>query len=427
MKTKLHCFVTAMVATIITALGLQLALAQTPDPAAFVTTDQPGYQPGGTVHITGGGFQAGETVALQVLRTDTEICPSPGHAPWEVVADDTGAIVAEWVICPGDGVGTPFQLGAAGQTSTLTALTTFQIGAAIAAYVTTDQADYPPGSTVYITGGGFDAGENVSVQVVHADGTGTNDPVHQPWTVVADTNGVFQTSWNVGNDHLGASLQVLASRQPPGVTAQAAFTDSGGPSGYALAFDGLNDYVRVLDAADLRVSDRLTIECWIRTPAVFTYGTLVSKYEDDTDQRGWMVNFGEMGVLNHLCVVFTAQGAWLPDYLQWDTGLSFIANTWYHVAVTHDASLPNNNVKVYVNGSLGAQTTWAHPVFANMANLLIGGYDGWGNGFNSGANSRWYSGQIDEVRIWNVARTEAEIQANMNQPLVGNESGLVAY
>ena len=38
-----------------------------------------------------------------------------------------------------------------------------------------------------------------------------------------------------------------------------------------------------------------------------------------------------------------------------------------------------------------------------------------------------FVGRIDEVRIWNVARTEAEIRSDMNIQLTGDESGLIAY
>ncbi|EDN70577.1 conserved hypothetical protein [Beggiatoa sp. PS] len=48
-------------------------------------------------------------------------------------------------------------------------------------------------------------------------------------------------------------------------------------------------------------------------------------------------------------------------------------------------------------------------------------------GENAQEMGRLFEGQIDEVRIWNTARTQAEIQANMNITLQGNESGLVAY
>src|SRR6266496_3696574 len=62
-----------------------------------------------------------------------------------------------------------------------------------AAWVTTDASDYPPGSTVYITGAGFAPGETVTCQVLHSP-TGSDDltsPAHQPWTVTADADGNF--------------------------------------------------------------------------------------------------------------------------------------------------------------------------------------------------------------------------------------------
>ena len=44
-------------------------------------------------------------------------------------------------------------------------------------------------------------------------------------------------------------------------------------------------------------------------------------------------------------------------------------------------------------------------------------------------NTRYYTfqGQIDEVRVWNVARTPGDLQANMSHELTGNEAGLAAY
>src|SRR6266566_9610834 len=46
---------------------------------------------------------------------------------------------------------------------------------AFAQSVSTDQADYPPGGTVYITGGGFTPGETVTCQVLHIPDTGDNN------------------------------------------------------------------------------------------------------------------------------------------------------------------------------------------------------------------------------------------------------------
>src|SRR6266849_4649171 len=99
-----------------------------------------------------------------------------------------------------------------------------------AAWVTTDAPDYPPGSTVYIAGGGFAPGEIVTNQVLHIPDTGDNNTstAHQPWTVTADADGNFSTTWDVpfDQDELGATLQLTAVGQTSGLTALTTFTDS---------------------------------------------------------------------------------------------------------------------------------------------------------------------------------------------------------
>src|SRR5207248_1144765 len=96
---------------------------------------------------------------------------------------------------------------------------------ATAATVTTDQTDYLPGATAYITGSGFSPGETVKCQVLHADGTfdNTTSGAHAPWYVTdggaGDLDGVadgnIQTSWLVpaDQDELGATLELTATGQ----------------------------------------------------------------------------------------------------------------------------------------------------------------------------------------------------------------------
>src|SRR6266568_2096078 len=116
------------------------------------------------------------------------------------------------------------------------------------ATVTTDQSDYPPGSTVYITGAGFTPGEIVTNQVLHIPDTGDNNtsPAHDPWTVTADDAGNFVTTWDVpfDQDELGATLQLTATGQTSGLPAQTTFTDAGNapsaPTAVAVSLNPAN-------------------------------------------------------------------------------------------------------------------------------------------------------------------------------------------
>ena len=89
-------------------------------------------------------------------------------------------------------------------------------------------------------------------------------------------------------------------------------------------------------------------------------------------------------------------------------------NEWVHVAVSYSAI--NTEAKLYVNGVLEDTNS--------NASLNITGV-GAGIGYNTGDNS--FNGAIDDVRIWNVVRTEAEISGSINTCFTGTETGLYAF
>lgn len=87
-------------------------------------------------------------------------------------------------------------------------------------------------------------------------------------------------------------------------------------------------------------------------------------------------------------------------------------NVWSHLAFTYDANGGANNLKLYMNGKLIAQTNATGPLATGDGLFFTGIYGIW---------------DVAELRLWNVVRTHAQIAANMKQSLVGNEAGLNAY
>ncbi|MDJ0796847.1 MAG: RICIN domain-containing protein [Calothrix sp. MO_167.B12] len=94
------------------------------------------------------------------------------------------------------------------------------------------------------------------------------------------------------------------------------------------------------------------------------------------------------------------------------TGEVLVPNDWNHVAVTFDGTF----YKVYVNGEEKYTTEelkGKQPV--NTPIKYIGKVD------------NHFPGKIAEVRVWNIARSQKEIQENMNRRLLGTEQKLAAY
>ncbi len=82
---------------------------------------------------------------------------------------------------------------------------------------------------------------------------------------------------------------------------------------------------------------------------------------------------------------------------------AFSANTWYHLAGVYDGT----TMKLYVNGVLEATST------AESGDILYA--DSWlAVGMYKDDNEAYsFPGTLDEVRIWNVARSQSDIQAAM--------------
>jgi|GEM_PF-3138727 len=89
---------------------------------------------------------------------------------------------------------------------------------------------------------------------------------------------------------------------------------------------------------------------------------------------------------------------------------------WAHIATTYDGT----TWRFYKNGDLVG-------TYVGGAEYLIDAIDVYfGNGYGDGINGFW-TGQIDEARIWDVARTQSEIQAGMYGELGASPTGLIAY
>jgi hypothetical protein len=81
-------------------------------------------------------------------------------------------------------------------------------------------------------------------------------------------------------------------------------------------------------------------------------------------------------------------------------GTRLLASTWAHLAATYDGSTQ----RLYVNGVQVSSRAQTGPIAISSGPLRIGGNAVWGE---------YFQGRIDEVRIYNRALSQAEVQTDM--------------
>tara|TARA_R110001592_G_scaffold68626_2_gene210368 strand:+ start:63397 stop:64800 length:1404 start_codon:yes stop_codon:yes gene_type:complete len=178
----------------------------------------------------------------------------------------------------------------------------------------------------------------------------------------------------------------------------------------ALSFDGTNDYVDCGNNASVQITgNQITLEAWIfptSWKSLIWQGNIIAKEQNGFgNDNGYMLRAGNNGSLN----LTLGSGSW-SELISATNTLSL--NTWQHVAGTYDGSY----LRLYVNGNVVDSMAANINISNSSSTLFIG---------DNGSGARHFPGTVDEVRIWNIARTRSEIQARMNDELCGNETGLV--
>ena len=162
--------------------------------------------------------------------------------------------------------------------------------------------------------------------------------------------------------------------------------------GAALASNGNNQLVTVPDDASLDIECELSIEFWCKPTGYETWGAIVMKASGNS----WGGGYGIYLYDSELRFFPTGFGN------QHATGYAVPLDQWTHIAATYDGT----ESKVYVNGILESSKTIGLPIPTNNYPMGISGDPG-DPRFN-------FNGHLDEVRVWNKALSQSEIQANMN-------------
>jgi len=189
--------------------------------------------------------------------------------------------------------------------------------------------------------------------------------------------------------------------------------------GYALRFDGASDFVRLAETAFIMApgwESTKTVSLWVK-PTGAAYCNYPSPASCDVifgdRPRWWGISRGVSQGVDRIWV-------WNVDGDVDAVGIEYALDEWIHVTLVHSDGI----LRAYRNGVLvGSVPSGAtqQPSTGALPILHLGGM------INNVTRNWTFAGDIDEVQIWNAARTPEQIARDMMEPLLVSEPDLAAY
>jgi hypothetical protein len=173
-----------------------------------------------------------------------------------------------------------------------------------------------------------------------------------------------------------------------------------GRFGGGLSFNGIDAWVTIPHAASLDLSAGMTIEAWLKPTALSGWSTAVIKETADglayslyaNDDNPWPAAY------------VRRNGASTSDATAGTAPLAL--NAWTHLAATHNGT----TLQLFVNGVAVSSMPASGSIVASTGSLRIGGNQVWGE---------YFTGVIDEVRVYSRALSQSEILADMSSSVGG--------
>ncbi|WP_420576464.1 LamG domain-containing protein [Ekhidna sp.] len=176
----------------------------------------------------------------------------------------------------------------------------------------------------------------------------------------------------------------------------------------ALNFDGTDDVVDLGSVAQFNIGTSFTFEAWINLDSY------------PSSLNAMVFNKWQSGLEDKIMAI-TPSGSILFSLFGTSVNVtspsSVPLSQWVHIAASYDGV----NANIYINGALDASAAASGDVGDGTGTLYLGG-----NAERSPAEFEYLDGSLDEVRFWNIARTQAEIHANAYSS-VSPSGALTAY
>lgn len=193
------------------------------------------------------------------------------------------------------------------------------------------------------------------------------------------------------------------------------------PEGRAAAFNGKDQYLKLSSGSSCVVDSSMdyTIETWFKADEAQQTATIISNGRGDGEEMGGSLNLFALN-LEEGRLVFHNNGVRVA------CDGSFADNDWHHVAVAVNRT--SGRGQIYVDGKLNTYFEAADLGGIAAAYIHLGARV-WtpADNLQQEKADNFFKGEIDEVRVWNLYKSETLVENGNSNRLDGTEKGLLAY